>query len=97
MRGGNGYENNERRYLAYRVCYLILHQGYLATHERICLPDCMTQAIKREWPNPPGEKYRGFVRRRRRRVPAAIPAIPLNHHPRPIKIEKEVIEIEDEE
>jgi hypothetical protein len=68
MRGGNGYENNKRCYLAYRVCYVVLHQGYSATNERIRLPDCMTKAIKKEWPNPPGQKYTGFNLHRRRRV-----------------------------
>jgi hypothetical protein len=105
MRGGNGYENNERRFLAYRMCYLILHQGYSARNERIRLPDCMTHAIKREWPNPPGEEYTGFnLRRRRRGRPVRLVhpvrlQIQDNHHPQPVKIEKlptEVIEILDE-
>jgi hypothetical protein len=68
MRSGYVYGNNERRFLAYRVCYYVLHQGYSASHERIRLPDYMTNAIKREWPNPPGEEYTGFIRRRRRRL-----------------------------
>jgi hypothetical protein len=68
MRGGNGYKNNERHYLGYRVCYYVLHQGYSATNERIRLPDCMTQAIEKEWPNPPGEKYTRYNLRRHRRA-----------------------------
>jgi hypothetical protein len=104
MRGGNGYENNERQFLAYRVCYLILHQGYLARNERIRLPDCMTHSIKREWPNPPGEEYTEFNLRRHCRPVRLVHPFRLQileyHHPRPIKIEKlrtEVIEIFDKD
>jgi hypothetical protein len=112
MRGGNAYKNNERCFLAYRVCYYVLHQGYSASHECICLPDCMTHAIKREWSNPPGEECTGFIRRRRRRLhtvklqiqpPRIHPTSAVarsNCHPREIKFEnlpKEVIEIEDNE
>jgi hypothetical protein len=67
MRGGIAYTNHERRFLAYRLFYYILYKGYSPTNERVCLPDCGTQAIKREWQNPPGEKYTGFIPRRRRR------------------------------
>jgi hypothetical protein len=112
MRGGNVYGNNERRFLAYRVCYYVLHQGYSASHERIRLPDCMTNAIKREWPNPPGEEYTGFIRRRRRRLhtvklqiqPSRKPppsAVALaNCNPRELKYgttSREAIEIDDNE
>jgi hypothetical protein len=91
---------------------LLIVYLYSPTNERVCLPDCMTQAIKREWPNPPGENYTRFIRRRRRWVPPVFPPIwsPRTRspavvarsigHPREIKIEKpvqEVIVIEDEE
>jgi hypothetical protein len=72
----------------------------------------MTNAIKREWPNPPGEEYMGFIRRRRRRLhpvkvqiqsprkhpPSAVAQ--ANCHPRELKYgtsTKEAIEIEDDE
>jgi len=68
MRGGDGYENNERRWLAYRLGYYILHGGYSARYGRIRLPECMTTAIQKEWPTAPGQEYRGFIRRRRPRT-----------------------------
>jgi hypothetical protein len=61
----------------------------------------MTQAIKRKWPNPPGENYIGYIRRRRRRVPPVFPPIRsprtrspaviarLIGYPREIKIENQ--------
>jgi hypothetical protein len=87
MRGGNFYKNNERRFLAYRVCYYVLHQGYSASYEHICLPDCMPQAMKREWPNPPGEEYTGFIRRRRcwlHPVKLQIQPSQIHHPPQPL-------------
>jgi hypothetical protein len=63
MHGGNGYENNKRRYLAYPVSYLVLHQGYSATNEHIRLPDCMTQAIQtHQVRNTPGSIFAVVVK-----------------------------------
>ena len=73
MRGGDGYENNEWRWLAYRLGYYILHGGYSARYGRIRLPECMTSAIQKEWPTAPGQEYRGFIHRRRPRTSYAKP------------------------
>jgi hypothetical protein len=98
MRGGIGYGNREQRFLAYRLFYHVLYKGYSPTNKRVCLPDCMTQAIKREWPNPPGENYMGYICRRHHRVPPVFPPIRSRRtwspavvawsigHPREIKI-----------
>ena len=66
MRGESRYSANERRFLGYRFFYFILHDGYGPINKRVPLPRCGTEAIKKEWPNPPGVGFTGFKLHRRR-------------------------------